>query len=101
MTAIPYDGVMPPLPLPADGYATLIMLLGIASAVVVFGMMLWAIRGTVRRRERINCPVQLRPARVLFALGPGYARRDIVRCSLFGRRRVTCGKVCLHTPTRA
>lgn len=70
---------------------------------IVFGMMLWKGRLTTREFLRLRCPVRLRPARVHFRLAPTGERIDVVRCSVFGRRPITCGKVCMHpgAPPRA
>jgi hypothetical protein len=73
-----------------------ILLLTIASLVVLFALAMNEIRGAYRRRERLFCPVRLRRVRVLFRLWPDGAPADVIRCSVFGRRPVTCGKVCLN-----
>lgn len=90
MNPIPQDGGIPAVSLFANGYLDLLMLVALASVAVVLGMMLWSARDADRRRERIICPVRLRPARVVFGRHPMH----VVRCSIFGRRPITCGKVC-------
>jgi hypothetical protein len=93
-----------PIPTPAlfvNGYLELIMLLSIVSLLVIFGMFFWSIRHVTRERLSLFCPVRLRRVRVLFRLAPDGKRTDILRCSVFGRRPVTCGKVCLQQPAHA
>ena len=97
---------MNPIPIPqpgpvpttffTNGYLHALMLITIASLAVMFVMMLWTMWRATRERARLRCPVRLRRARVLFRLGAVGERIDIVRCSIFGRRQVTCGKACLH-----
>ena len=97
MNPIP-QAPLPTPPLFVNGYLELIMLLSIVSLLVIFGMLFWSIRDVTRERLSLFCPVRLRRVRVLFRLAPDGKRTDIVRCSVFGRRPVTCGKVCLHQP---
>ena len=96
MNLIPHDGAMPTGPFFGNGYPGVLLLLTIASLFVVFGMMLWALRRVTRERKRLLCPVRLRSVRVLFRLAPDGARTEVLRCSVFGRRPITCGQVCLH-----
>ena len=49
------------------------------------------------RSRKLKCPVRLRPARVLFSVAPNGRRLDVMRCSIFGRRTPSCGKVCIYT----
>ena len=71
------------------------VVLVIAVLLVIAGMAVRDIGRAYFRRERFVCPVRLRRVRVLFRLWPDGAREDVIRCSVFGRRPVTCGKVCL------
>jgi|SRR5262245_2830658 len=79
-----------------NGWLHALMLITIASLAVMFVMMLWTMWRATREGAHLRCPVRLRRARVLFRLGAVGERIDIVRCSIFGRRPVTCGKACLH-----
>jgi len=97
---------MNPIPIPqpgpvpttffTSGHLHAIMLFTIASLAVLFVMMLWSMWQATREGAHLRCPVRLRRARILFRLGAAGERIDIVRCSIFGRRPVTCGKACLH-----
>jgi hypothetical protein len=62
----------------------------------IFGMLAWALRDLHRERVRLLCPVRSRPATVVFRLTPSLLRSDVVRCSVFARPPITCGKACLH-----
>lgn len=94
MNPMPHDGGIPTIPIFVNGYLDLLMLVTIASLAVIFGMILWTAWGANRRRERVLCPVRLRRARVVFRLAPDGRPSDVIRCSIFGRRPITCGKVC-------
>ena len=96
MNPIPHGGAIPVAPVVFDGYLELILVLTIASLFVMFGMFLWSVRDVVRERRWLFCPIRLRVVMVLFRLAPNGQRTDVIRCSVFGRRPVTCGKVCLH-----
>jgi hypothetical protein len=80
-----------------DGDISPLVVFVAASLLFVLGMMLWALRNMTRERLRLLCPVRLRSARVLFKLAPNALRTDVLRCSVFGRQPITCGKVCLHS----
>jgi hypothetical protein len=88
--------IMPPLALLPDGWLQLLVLLCMVALLVTYGALLWLPFSLTRLRERVDCPVRLRRAKVLFRLAPDGRRVDVLRCSVFGRRPVTCGKVCLH-----
>ena len=79
-----------------NGWLDVMMLITIVSLAVIFVMMLWTMWRATREGARLLCPVRLRRVRVLFRLGGAGERIDVVRCSVFGRRPITCGKVCLH-----
>ena len=74
----------------------LLLLLTVVSLVVLFAMSLRELRGFSRWHARLRCPVRLRSARVLFRIEGDGRPADVLRCSIFGRRPVTCGKACLH-----
>src|SRR5437667_12852151 len=95
MNPIP-PGVIPHGPVAVHGYLEFLLLLTVASLVVLFVMSLREVRGLHRWRERLRCPVRLRPARVDFRIGAEGRPADVLRCSIFGRRTITCGKACLH-----
>ena len=94
MNPMPQEGGIPDVSLFVNGYVQILMLVAILSLAVILGMMLWTAWMSDRRSERIFCPVRLRRAWVTFRLGPNGQATDVVRCSIFGRRPPTCGKVC-------
>jgi hypothetical protein len=96
MNPIPHGGTIPTAPVFVDGYLELILVITVASLFVMFGMLLWNVRDAIRERRWIFCPVRLRVVKVLFRLAPNGERTDVIRCSVFGRRPLTCGKACLH-----
>jgi hypothetical protein len=79
--------------LSVNGVLEFILLLTIASIAAMFVMSLNELRGYYR--AHLRCPVRLRPARVDFEMGPGGKATDVLRCSIFGRRPITCGKACM------
>jgi len=97
---------MNPIPIPqpgpiattlyTNGYLHALTLITIASLAVIFVMMLWTMWHATREGARLRCPLRLRRARILFRLGDAGERIDVIRCSIFGRRPVTCGKACLR-----
>ena len=95
MNSIPPGGPLTS-PLLPNGYLELIMLISIVSLMVIFALMLRALLRANRERVRIQCPVRLRRVRVLFGLAPDGRRSNVIRCSVFGRSPITCGKACLH-----
>ena len=101
MNPIP-DGIpIPPASLLfPNGHLQLIMLLAILALFVTYGGLLWVLPGLTRMRERVRCPVQPRVANVLFQVSRDGTRVDVLRCSVFGRRPITCGKVCLRPAAR-
>ena len=94
MNPIP-PGVTPSLPISVNAFLGVLLLLTVVSLLIIVGMALRESRGAYRRGERLLCPVRLRRARVLFRLGPDGKPADVLRCSVFGRRPITCGKTCL------
>ena len=94
MNPIP-PGTASALPTAMHGLLEVLLLLTVASLAVMFGMALWQARTAFRRRERLVCPVRLRRVTVRFGLWPDGVPADVIRCSVFGRRPITCGKVCL------
>ena len=93
-------GAIPSIPVSVNAFLEVLLVLTALSLLVLFGMTLREMWGAYRRRERLVCPVRLRRVRVLFGLGPDGEPTDVVRCSVFGRQPITCGKACLvrHTP---
>jgi len=91
---------IPTWPMTTNGYLDVVLLVSIASIMVVFAMLLWRAWPTVRERLSLICPVRLRRARVHFSLAPTGERMDVLRCSIFGRRPISCGKVCMHASPR-
>jgi hypothetical protein len=91
----PIPPAIPTLPI-GIGYVDLFMLLSIVALMVIFGLMLWP-GSAMRDRERLVCPERQKSVRVVFGLGPGGRRVDVLRCSVFGHGPVTCEKRCLHT----
>jgi hypothetical protein len=90
---------MPPIakaPLWATGYEQPAVLLPAFLILLLFAVLLWSAGRPLRERARLRCPARLRAARVSFAVAPDGKRLDVVHCSVFGRRPITCGKVCLH-----
>jgi hypothetical protein len=100
MNPIP-PGVTPSIPIPVNASLEVLLLLTVVSLLIIFVMALREFRGAYRRRERLLCPVRLRRVRVLFRLWPDGEPADVLRCSVFGRRPITCGKVCLDRGARA
>ncbi|HYV56686.1 MAG TPA: hypothetical protein VE911_04035 [Candidatus Nitrosopolaris sp.] len=105
MNPIPQEVLVPPTPV-LWGYGRLIVLpIVILALLAMYARLVRVPACLTRSRERLRCPVQLRPARVVFELGPD-GTTDVVRCSLarrprglfFGRRQIICGKACQHRP---
>ena len=96
MTTMP----IPPPAFSVGNLTGLILVVTIVSLAALFALALWEIGRSGQRAVRLRCPVRLRRVRVLFGVGPHGEPVDVIRCSVFGRRPVTCGKVCLH-PHRA
>jgi hypothetical protein len=100
MNPILHDGAIPTTPISVSGL-DLLLLFTVVSLFAMVAMMLWSVRDMNRERRRLFCPVRLRSVRVLFRLAPNGTRTDVLRCSVFGRRPITCGKLCLHHPSPA
>ena len=96
----PIPQTMPPPPI-ANGFAELVTLVSVLALVVIFALMIWSMWGLMRERVRLLCPIRMRPVRVLFRLDAAGKRLDVERCSVFGRRPITCGKVCMHPAANA
>ena len=86
--------VFDPLPMQIVG------LILIVAVLAVYAAMTWLGDHANELREYLYCPVRLRMAKVIFQTGPGGERTDIVGCSIFGRRPITCGKACLAHPAQ-
>jgi hypothetical protein len=95
MNPIP-PGAIPTNLLVVHGYLEVLLVLTVISLVVLFALSLRELRGVERWRDRLRCPVRLRMARVDFRIGGDGKPTDVLRCSIFGRRPITCGKACLH-----
>src|SRR5262249_3579844 len=109
MNPIPQEVLVPPIHALLWGYGRLIVLpIVILALLALYALLVRVPAYLTRRRERLRCPVQLRPARVVFELAPD-GTTDVVRCSLarrprgffFGRRPIICGKACVHRPAEA
>jgi len=109
MNPIPTEVTAPITPLLMTGYGRLIVLpLVIVGLLVLYGLLVRVPATFTRVRERIRCPVQLRPARVVFEQAPD-GTIDVVRCSLsrrgrglfFKPRPIICGKACLRSHGQA
>ena len=83
-----------PLPMQVVGLCLIVVVLALYAAMTCLG------DHADERHEYDYCPVERRMAKVLFRTGPGGERTDVVRCSIFGRRPVTCTKACLAEPLR-
>jgi hypothetical protein len=98
MNPIPHPAMVDPTAAVAfDGY----LRIAILALLVGYATLVGAIRSAFRRRERLFCPARLRTARVDFQLAGDGSRTDVLRCSIFGRRPITCGKVCMPAAARA
>ena len=74
----------------------ILMLIAVVSLAVLFGMLLWNALHQRHERARVRCPVEKRPAQVVFRLAPGGQRTGVLRCSLLGAAQGTCAASCLH-----
>jgi hypothetical protein len=95
MNPMPSSGTIPTTPFLVNGYVEFAMVLSVLSLLVVFGMLLWSTRAERRQRVTVVCPLRMRPTSVLFRLGLTGIRTEVIRCAVFGRGAVTCGKACL------
>ena len=82
---------------PVDGYLYILMAITLVAVVIVAGILIWSVMSWNREPARFLCPVRRRRLRVIFRLDDAGRRIDVLRCAVFGRRPITCGKVCLHT----
>jgi hypothetical protein len=94
MNPIPYGWTMP---FSVTGFLALLLVVAVGSVAVMVFMMMWAAHREGRQRVRIFCPVRLKHARVLLGLGATGAPVEVLACSEFGRRTLTCGSACLRT----
>jgi hypothetical protein len=85
--------------LPVDGYLHLLLTIGLAALIIVLGIVLWSLVCWKREHACLLCPVRLRWVRAVFRLDDEGRRIDVLRCAVFGRRPITCGKPCLRTAT--
>jgi hypothetical protein len=96
MNPLPGNGGIPSNTLLVDGNLDLLLWASVAVIVVILGMMVWMAWHSGERRERLICPVRLRSARVLMQVTASGRPKDVIRCSIFGRRPMTCGKPCMR-----
>lgn len=96
MTELPRLAPVDGMGLVIDGHLRLMGAIAIAASVAAFGVLLWAIQRSRRRRAALRCPLDGRPAEVEFTLGPDGTPTDVARCSLHGRRTPACDKRCLE-----
>jgi hypothetical protein len=96
MQPLPNEGGIPSGTIVVNGYLDMIMLITIASLLIIFAMMLWMGWRAGKRRERVSCPVRLRKATITSSMSLTGKRIDVLRCSIFGNRPITCGKACVH-----
>lgn len=93
MTPIPPvpgpDMQFDPLPIQILGLILMITVLSIYAAIT------WLGRHGDELRKRLFCPVYRRMAKVTFLVAADGKPTDVVRCSVFGRRAITCCKACL------
>jgi hypothetical protein len=96
MTQMPGLGPLNGTGIVLDGHLRLMALLAIGTLLIMFAVLMWAIRSSQkRRRVPVRCPLDGRPAEVEFALGPDGTPEDVTWCSRHGRRLSACDKRCL------
>jgi len=100
MNPVP-PGAFPTSSVPVDGYLHVLLTIGLAALVIVLGIVQWSMFGWNRERACLLCPVRLRWVGVVFRLDDADRRIDVLRCAVFGRRPITCGKPCLRAATPA
>jgi hypothetical protein len=100
MNAMPQPATFPGTGLAATPYLEVVLVGAIVALCVIFAMLLWSVRSTIQRRQRVICPDRRRAAKVTFALGPAGNVVDVLACSL-EPAGVRCAKTCLHAPMRA
>ena len=82
---------------PVDGYLYVLMGVALAALIIVLAIFIWSVLSWNRESARLFCPVRLRRIRAVFRLDEEGRRIDVLRCTAFGRKPITCGKMCLYT----
>jgi hypothetical protein len=95
MTDIP---IMPPSPAFHPSETQIIGVLLFVAVLIAYALVT-RLRDTIG--QRLFCPVRRRLAKVTFLVTAAGQRIDVVRCTIFGRRPITCGKVCTAEPRDA
>jgi hypothetical protein len=96
MNPVP-PGVFPTGSYPVDGYLDLFMVGVLVAFAVVLGIIVWSVLYWNEEPARFVCPVRLRRVRAVFRLDDDGRRIDVLRCSVFRRTPITCGKPCTRT----
>ena len=96
MNPVP-PGVFPTDTFPVDGYLHGLMIVAFGALIIMVGIVVWSVLHWNEDPARFFCPVRLRRVRAVFRLDEHGRRIDVLRCSVFGRRSITCGKPCMHT----
>ena len=96
MNPVP-PSVFPTGSYPVDGYLEILTMAGLVAFMVMLGIFAWSVLHSNQESERFVCPVRLRRIRAVFRLDDDGRRVDVLRCSVFRRRAITCGKPCVHT----
>jgi hypothetical protein len=97
----PFPPMDPTMAAPLGIYVPYLALVVLGMVFAAFAAVMWMARNAYRLRTRLTCPMRLRRATVVFALGPDGKPRDVEKCSLLRPyRSITCGKVCLAAAPR-
>jgi len=96
MNPVP-PGMFPTGSYPVDGYLHGLMINVFVALMVMAGIVVWSVLHWNEEPARFFCPVRLRRVRAVFRLDEHGRRIDVLRCSVFGRRPLSCGKACLRT----
>jgi hypothetical protein len=96
MNPVPPGGVFPTGSFPVDGYLHALLVAAVIGFVILVGIVALSVRQWNQERVQLFCPVRLRRVRAVFELDDEGRRIDVLRCSVFGRRPITCGKSCVH-----
>ena len=95
MNPVPPGVFFPPYSV--DSHLSVLVAVAVMALIIVLGTIVWSVLSWNREPVRLVCPARLRRVRAVFRLDRNGKRIDVLRCSVFGRRPITCGKVCLHT----
>src|SRR5262245_29860135 len=80
-----------------DGYLQHGLMIARFVALIVMVGIVWSVLHCNEEPARFLCPVRLRRVRAVFRLDEDGRRIDVLRCNVFGRHSITCGKPCVHT----